>query len=418
MSPSYQDNQDSEALDMFFHQLRNPTDLDYAARTSTLGQFLTVDLFNRYKTVKTKLNHSLLDVVRPGVRQIGAESLDSTEFLIVLPDYECFSAFDDLVGPIIRSLNGLDPFKPPTSHTESHFWSDDYEIDLDTIDIDPSGKVLQSCRIEFARNLKNVEFPCNLTLQKLKDVEQDLLGAFTNKFHSDCSRLSISTDASDLDGLNGVCYSLLELLNSKSEIYKQLEIQNLLDPEIFPDRTRGSFWPEGRSVYLESKLNLAVWINVRDHLKIMIRTGENDGGQAGTIYKRLSGIVKQLDGVVKFERDNVLGYVSTDPRFVGNGVRFYATLRLPHLGKDFYDLSQTCDSRGLCVEKCDDKDIYQVMNRQALEITEFDSFMEFASAVSHVAHLEIMNDEAESSKLKNIFRNLFKRNPTRNKSKI
>lgn len=90
-------------------------------------------------------------------------------------------------------------------------------------------------------------------------------------------------------------------------------------------------------------------------------------------------------------------------------MRFYATLRLSHLGKDFCDLGQTSDSRGLRVEPCDEPGNYHAMNRQALEITEFDSFMEFASAVSHIVHLEIMKGEAESSKLKNIYRNWFKR---------
>lgn len=417
MLPPYQENQYSEALEMFFHQLRNPKDVDSAARLSTLGQFLTVDLFHRYKTVKTKLNHSLLDVVRPGVGQICAGSLDSTECPVVLPDYESFSAFNDLLEPIIRSLNGLDSFQPSTSHPESHFWSDEYEIDLDTIDIDPSGKVLQSCKIEFRRNLKNYDFPCNLNLQKLKAIEQDLLDIITNIFKAQNSSRLPSTYSSDEDNLNGVCYSLLEILDSNSDFYKQLEIKDLLGPGISTDRKRGTFWPQGRSVYFDSKLNLIVLINVQDHLRIIIRTGEDDKGRAGTIYKRLSGIVKQLEGFVKFERDDVLGYLSTDPRFVGSGVRFYATLRLPHLGKDFCDLSQTCDSRGLRVEPCDEPGSYQAMNRQALEITEFDSFMEFASAVSHVVHLEIMKGEAESSKLKNIYRNWFQRNSTKKKSK-
>lgn len=418
MLPSYQDNRDSEALDMFFHQLLNPTDLDFAVRASTLGQFLTVDLFNRFKTVKTKLNHSLLDVVRPGVRQIGAESLDSMERLIVLPDYESFSAFYDLVGPIIRSLNGLDRFQPSTNHPESHFWPDDYEIDLDSIDIDPSGKVLQSCKIEFRRNLKGHDFPCNINLQTLKAIEKDLLDTLTNIFQSQNPRLPPSTKSFDEGAPNGAFYSLLELMDSKSAIYKQLEIQNLLDPDILTDMTRGSCWPLGRSVYFESKLNLTVWINVQDHLKIIICTGRNSRGRAGTIYKMLSGIVKRLEAVFKFERDDELGYLSTDPMFVGNGMRFYATLRLPRLGNDVYDLSQTCDGRGLRVEPCHDPGVWQVMNRQALEITEFDSFMEFASAVSQVVNLEIMKDEAESTKLKNIFRNWFKRNSVKNKSKI
>lgn len=197
-------------------------------------------------------------------------------------------------------------------------------------------------------------------------------------------------------------------------IFKNSLIKDLLVPDISTDMKRGAFWPQGRSVYFDSKLNLTVWINVQDHLRIIIRTGEYSKGRAGTIYKRLSGIVKQLEGFVKFERGDVLGYLSTDPRFVGSGVRFYATLRL--LGKDFRDLSQTCGSWGLRVEPCDEPGIYQAMNRQALEITEFDSFREFASAVSHVVHQEIMKGEAKSSKLKKIYRNWFKRNSSKKKS--
>lgn len=291
--PPYQDNQYSEALEMFFHQLRNPKDVDSAARLATLGQFLTVDLFHRYKTVKTKLNHSLLDVVRPGVGQICSESLDSTECPVVLPDYESSSAFNDLLRPIIRSLNGLDSFQPSKSHPESHFWYDEYEIDLDTIDIDPSGKVLEFCKVEFKRNLKNYDFPCNLNLQKQKAIEQDLLDKITNIFQSQNSCRLPSTYSSDKDNLNGVCYSLLEILDSNSDFYKQLEIKDLLGPDISTDRKRGTVWPQGRSVYFDSKLNLTVWINVQDHLRIIIRIGEYSKGRAGIMYKRLSGIVKQ-----------------------------------------------------------------------------------------------------------------------------
>lgn len=114
-------------------------------------------------------------------------------------------------------MNGLDSFKPSTSHPESYFWSDEYEIDLDTIVIDPSGKVLQSCKIEFRRTLKNYDFPRNLNLQKLKAIEQDLLDKITNIFQSKNSSRLPSTYSSVEENLNGVCYSLLEILDSNSD---------------------------------------------------------------------------------------------------------------------------------------------------------------------------------------------------------
>lgn len=359
-----------------------------------------------------------MDVVGPGIRKTGAECLSSMESSLVLPDYESLHVFGDLFVPIVRSLNGLEPFEPSANHPESNLWSGDHEIDLDTIDIDVSGKVLQSCTIEFARNLKDVDFSCNLTLQKLKAVEKGFINAFTDIFQNEHSIPSLTTDNSELETLNGVYYSLLELFETRNEIYKQLQIENLVDPDISTDKIRGRCWPKGRTVYVESQLNLAAWINVQEHLKVIMHTGENRRGRIGTIYNTLSGIAKQLDGIFEFQRDEVFGYMSTDPKFVGTGLRFYANLLLHHLGTDFHYLSQICDTKGLYIKPCEDTSTYQVMNRQSLEITEFDSFIEFASAVSYIVQLEIEQDKAKSSKLTNIWRNLFKRLRNKNKVKI
>lgn len=112
----------------------------------------------------------------------------------------------------------------------------------------------------------------------MKAIEQDLLDKITNIFQSQNSSRLPSTHSSDKDNLNGVCYSLLEILDSNSDFYKQLEIKDLLGPDISTDRKRGTVWPQGRSVYFDSKRNLTVWINVQDHLRIIICTGEYSKG--------------------------------------------------------------------------------------------------------------------------------------------
>lgn len=107
---------------------------------------------------------------------------------------------------------------------------------------------------------------------------QDLLDKITNIFRSQNSSRLPLTYSSDEDNLNGVFYSLLEILDSNSDFYKQLEIEDLLGPGISTDRKRGTFWPQGRSVYFDYKLNLTVRTNVQDHLRIIIRTGEYSKG--------------------------------------------------------------------------------------------------------------------------------------------
>lgn len=396
-----------QVLDRYFRQIQNPFDKS----KNILGEFLSEELYKRYRTVLTRSDHNLLDVIQPGINYQAIEkSIFLSESPIVLPDYESFIVFQDLVVPIIRSLNGLPRYVPLKPHPNSLFWPEHSDSDLEAFNLDPSGKVLQCLTIECSRNLKDSNFPCNLSLKALEENELELTKAFAKFYRSEESdKLSFMREEFDIDYISGVYCTLDEILERGSEILKQLNQHSLVDVEIFRGRRRENYWPSCRGVYIQPDINLAAWLNVQEHIKVKISTDKKNRGKIGTIYKKLMELMLYLGEHFKFERNEFLGFLAANPQFVGNGLKFEAKLKLLYLGDDYYELQQLCHVRGLTLEVSDGKTEYLLKNKQTLGLTEYDSFMGFSSAISNLIEMEKCKTRANSSILSNILVNFVKR---------
>ncbi|KAG8284015.1 hypothetical protein J6590_003707, partial [Homalodisca vitripennis] len=405
------ENDDVEKLNTLercFKLIQDP--FNDLSESSLLRQFLTEDVFSRYKSLLTRSDHSLLDLIRPGMKQIFEKSNSSTESPIVLPDYESFVVFQDLVTPTIRALNGLDPFGPPEPHPKSVFWSEEIDDTFESQSIDPSGKILQSCSVECSRNLKDLNFPRTFTLKNLEDTEAAISTVLSQFYSSnDFEDFSSLHEDTNLEDTNGVYCTLNEILEPENEIYKQLEVQNLLEPDLFRKSKKEKHWPNGRGVHIWPEISAACWINVQEHIKIKCSLGEDAKGRIGVIFKRLSKLVHHLEENFEFERDEFLGYLATDPQLVGNGMKFHAVLKLPHLGTDLLDLQQLCRVRGLLVESLEGKDEFHLSNRQTLGITELATFREFSRAVSNIVELEKSTAKVEALNLSKAIMNFLTR---------
>lgn len=214
----------------------------------------------------------------------------------------------------------------------------------------------------------------------------------------------------------GVYYTMNEVLEDPSEARVILATNGLLIPLWnIPDsdRLHGKFWPYGRGVFISNGANLAVWVNVMDHIRIVTCTSHLKPGNIGQIYSRMSRLMAVLNENLKFKCDDKLGYLSARPTVLGNTLQFNLTMRFPHLIKEPDNLRHLCLTRGLGYQRSTSTtDIVKVNNQQCLGITELQTFEDFTTAVMNILQLEKDLAMSNSLHIAAMFVNIFKRKRT------
>merc|ERR1712135_9243 len=124
---------------------------------SLLKKYLTREVLDKTKDLKTSFGSTLLDVV-----QSGMENLDSGVG-VYAPDAESYSLFADLFDPIIEDYHT--GFKSGDKHPARDFG------DVETLgNLDPEGQYIISTRVRCGRSMEGYPFnPC------LNEAQQQLI---------------------------------------------------------------------------------------------------------------------------------------------------------------------------------------------------------------------------------------------------
>lgn len=216
----------------------------------------------------------------------------------------------------------------------------------------------------------------------------------------------------------GTYYTMNEVLEEPSEARVALASNGLLIPLWnIPDSEtmHGKYWPYGRGVFISNGANLAVWINVLDHIRIVTCTPHTNPGSVGLIFSRIFRLMTVLEKHLEFHTDEKLGYLSARPSCLGNTLQFTLTLKLPHLIKEPDNLKHLCCVRGLTFHRnTNTSDVLRIGNQQCLGLTEVELFNIFTTAVVNILQLE--KDLAMSSSLHMAatFLNIFKKKKSEN----
>ncbi|CAK1556391.1 unnamed protein product [Leptosia nina] len=237
-----------------------------------LGRFLKKSTFELIKTRITKLDHDLFDVIWPAVKKIpDTRNVIQTveeDFPggVTAPDYYVYDVFSEFLTPLIKDLHNINisydlPFHPPS---------------------------------DFIRDT-----------------------AITNSLHSE-PLVEINVDPTEelLIKKGGNYYTLNEVLEKPSEISATLAAAGLLislcDRDEIDDyrRLHGRHWPYGRGVYLSDDRTVAAWINVHDHLRVIVSNPSDNPGEVGLPFSKLSYIMTHIHDKLDFAWHDRLGHLS------------------------------------------------------------------------------------------------------------
>lgn len=266
--------------------------------------------------------------------------------------------------------------------------------------------------LDCSRNLVDFELPKSLTVGQLEEIERILTTALLSKEAAKAIYPNASDDELNAKG-GGIYYTMNEVLEDPSEVRVILASNGLLIPLwniAESDRLHGKHWPYGRGVFISSTANLAAWINVLDHLRIVTCTPAQKPGYIGQPYMRVARLMHFLNQHIKFRWDEKFGYLTSRPTCLGNTLQFNLMIKFPYLIKEPDNLKHLCTVRALTYHRSmQTTDIIRVGNQQCLALTEMQMLEDFATAVSNIMQLEKDLALSNSMHIAALFVNIFRK---------
>uniref|UniRef100_A0A2A4IUQ4 Arginine kinase n=1 Tax=Heliothis virescens TaxID=7102 RepID=A0A2A4IUQ4_HELVI len=328
-----------------------------------LARFLKKPIFDVIKYRITKLDHDLFDVIWPAVKKLpdNRNILQTVEEDfpggITAPDYYVYDVFNEFLVPLIKDLHNINVNSDLPTHPRSDFITTSSaklsSEPLVELNIDPNEEFVLSGVIECSRNLEGFELPLNLKVGKLETIERIVT---TLLMKEDFSKFSEPNPESDQKG--GTYYTMNEVLEKPSEICAALASNGLLialcDRDEIDDSARlhGKHWPYGRGVFVTDDRNVAVWINVHDHIRVLVSSAQDSPGEIGLAFSKISYIMSYLHEKLDFTWDAKLG--EPNPESDQKGGTYYTmneVLEKPS------EICAALASNGLLIALCDRDEI-------------------------------------------------------------
>lgn len=385
-----------------------------AQPAATLARHLTRHVFETVRLRVTSRDHCLYDVIWPSVKRLPADQQlltameDDLPWGLIAPDHRAYTCFRELLEPALREMHCLHS-AAELAHPPARYFPTvgPDESCTFTCNLDTSGKWVVAGAIELCRNLVDREFASCLSISELERVERQLLDQVTQPRVLEALQENLT--AEEVSALGPGTYHPLEEVLEGGELASSITQAGLMLPLwTLGERLHGRHWPYGRGVYLTAERNAAAWINVLEHLRLIIRTPLAKPADLGTAYSRLAKIARELDSGLEWRRDARLGHMTVRPQCVGNGLQFRLHLRLPQLSKERDNLRHLCWVRGLTLRE--ERDRLRVSNQPCLGVSELQSFEDFATAVSNILQLEKDLAMHNSLHIAQLFVSIFRRN--------
>lgn len=280
---------------------------DVTKNRNIMSRSLSHQLYARLRDLRTPNGFTVDDAIQTGVDNSGQFSTTGC----IAGDEETYQLFRELFDKVILAKHGF-------KHEDRHV-NDTDAGKLKNAQLDP--EYVLSLRARTIRNISGYCFPSFCTRGERRDVESLVARALY-----------------DIDrAYKGVYYSLKELSSEE----EQFLVQNNLAMErpYLPDEMSANLsrdWPDARGLWVNQDGTLAAFVNKRDHISIASCDKTSNFHE---VFEKLYTLTDQLTKRLKAKKwrvmyDSRLGYLTTDPKDLGTGLKFSARMKLPALSQD------------------------------------------------------------------------------------
>lgn len=333
---------------------------DYKSR-SLLKKYLTPELFDRLKTLKTKKGFSFGHLVNSGLLN------QDSSIGVYAGDAESYTVFAELLTPVINEYHGY-------SET-GHHGRDFSPLGAALKNPDPDNHYILSTRIRVGRNLTG--FPLGPLISKKERNEVE-----------DCVSRAVLNFTGEL---SGDYYSLKAMASDEK---KRLVKEHLLfkEGDRFLDAAGlNRDWPDGRGIFFNKTRSFLVWVNEEDQLRII---SMEKGGDIAAVFNRLSTGVASLETTLDFLFDDRLGYITSCPTNLGTAMRASVHIQLPKLSRTPERFQRKAEElnvqiRGIHGEHSESEGgVFDISNKRRLGLSEKECIMDLYNGVIELIAIE------------------------------
>lgn len=283
-----------------------------------LKQFMTKEVYDKYKDDKTTLGVTLDKCIKGGVDMAvhgPAWNIGKVGFLF--GDAECVKKFEDLVKPVILARHGNPTLPHPPPNLDGSKLIDHSEID---------GSYVISTRVRTGRSISGFPLPPSISFDQRKELEEIAVKALTcldGELKGDYYPLAGSTTYAPKP--NGIDKETEERLVKDHFLFQEPDEPMLLSWRMERD------WPHARGIYHNEAKSALVWVNEEDHLRII---SMEQGHNIRAVFDRFAGLVKAVESACKsvgrsLEIDEMYGNILTCPSNCGTGLRASMMMKIP-----------------------------------------------------------------------------------------
>ena len=341
-----------------------PEELNKPEVNSLLKKYLTPQIYDQLKSVKTSRGISVWECINSGV-----VNLDSG-CGVYAGDEECYNLFSPLFDPVIEDYHK--PYKVSMQHKPNM-----NPDDIKCPNPDPSGEYIRSTRIRVARNLKGYGLAPTLGKEERVELEKKVVEVLK----------SLEGDlAGDYYPLLGMDEATRQKLVDDHFLFKKgdrfLEAAGI-----------NGEWPEGRGIFHNKDKTFLVWVCEEDHLRII---SMEKGSDIGSVFRRLCRAVNEIDKKLGFQCSPNLGYLTSCPTNLGTGMRASVHIKIPKASQ-LPEFQQICDKyqiqpRGIHGEHSEstgeDAGVYDISNKRRLGLSEVQCVQDMYDGVMKFLEIE------------------------------
>jgi len=297
---------------------------------SLLAKYLTIDLYEKLKNLKTK-NWCNLD-------QLISSNLENPDSWIWIYawDADSYKVFSEIFNPIIEEYHNLN-WKLNDENFKQIFDFDSKKLDFEIPE--NFDKYVISSRIRTARNLENFSFWLNLKNSERNKIEEIFKNIFEKNFSEDGKNLNC---VKKISWINKKIYWKYFSLKNFSEEEKNNLIKNHL---LFKSWDRfleavwlNNNWPNWRWIFFNENKSFSVRVNEEDELRIVSMKKWWD---LKSVFKDLEYWVKKIEENLSkekinweslvFAKDEKLWYLASCPTNIWNWIRASVHIKLEKL---------------------------------------------------------------------------------------
>uniref|UniRef100_T1GFR8 Phosphagen kinase C-terminal domain-containing protein n=1 Tax=Megaselia scalaris TaxID=36166 RepID=T1GFR8_MEGSC len=173
----------------------------------------------------------------------------------------------------------------------------------------------------------------------------------------------------------GVYFTMNEVIDDSSKVRSMLTENHLMielldhtdkNQEAECIALNGTIYPYGRGVFVSENKDLAIWVNVLDHFRLIVTSNRKTPANLGDSYTKAGRAMHYLEEKLNFKESYFLGYLSSRPSFLGTGLKISTVIYVPNLMKEMENLRHLCSVRGLNMVPNSFDNTIQAVNMQSL----------------------------------------------------